>query len=79
MAVTAASSTGAAGSSAAAVLRLRVEGAETHAGAVPAPRAVTVLLDRAALAAAVQSADKLRRRLAAVAGQQSEAPEAAAQ
>jgi hypothetical protein len=75
VAVTAASSAGSS-SAAAAVLRLRVEGAPALAGSAPAPRDVTVLLDRAALAAAVQSADKLRRRLAAVAGQQE--PEGAA-
>jgi hypothetical protein len=77
VAVTAATSSGSS-SAAAAVLRLRVEGKPTRAGSVPAPRDVTVLLDRSALAAAVQSADKLRRRLAAVAGQQGDAPEAAA-
>ncbi len=52
-------------------LRLRVEGTPTHAAAVPPPRDVTVLLDHAALAAAVASADQLRTRLAAVAGQHS--------
>lgn len=50
-------------------LRVRVEGAPTHASAVPPPRDVTVLLDHAALASAVASAQLLRTRLAAVAGQ----------
>ena len=67
----AAGSAGAAGA-ACVTLRLRVEGAPTQASVVPPPRDVTVLLDQAALAAAVASADQLRTRLAAVAGQHSQ-------
>ncbi len=69
VAVTAASSAGGAGGTA-ALLRLRVEGAPTHATVVPAPRDVVMLLDRAALSGAVKAAAALRTRLAAVVEQQ---------
>lgn len=71
VAVAAASSAGGASSSSAVTtLRLRVEGVATRVDSVPAPRDVLVVMDRVTLAAAVHSADNLRRRLAAVAGQQ---------
>lgn len=50
-------------------LRLRVEGAVTHAGRVAQPREVHMTVDRHALAAAVASASTLRARLSAIAEQ----------
>jgi hypothetical protein len=69
---------GAAGGAAAATLHLRLEGVPTRDDAVPPPRDVAVLLDHAALAAAVASGDALRTRLAAVAGQHTGGDAAAA-
>lgn len=69
VAVTAASSC-AGGAGEAALLLLQVEGEQRQASSVPAPRTIAVLLDRDALAAAVQSGQVLRSRLQALAGQQ---------
>jgi len=52
-----------------AVLHLRVEGALAQADCTPPDRDVTVLLDSASLAAAVQECGLLRDRLSAVASQ----------